>query len=297
MKNGLLTMAFIDGISCRAGIIKQITHNPMKYADQVAEAASSLGELSNTICLLLTPAKKKCEELVLDAIAQKLRDRSVPVFGGSASMADEDRKSYVALNGCIYDDCSVFVLLRSDCGRIGLYRENIFKPTRHIFTVTDSDVPSRTIYTLDDKPIAEVLSKALGVQKQELPKVLPVHPLGRIVGDNIYITEHLGATPDGGMSFYARAYNQTRIALLEPDDFKRVFNETVSRIKRDIPSPSFSLVINCVSRSKMYERGGIMDEFMHDLTKELGSFAGYCAFGEQLGYAHFNQTMLVAVFE
>ena len=297
VKGGLLAVAFIDGVSCRAGVIKQITHNPIKHTEQLSESVEALGSLANTICLLYTPGRRRCEELVLDAIAEKLRERRVSVFGGSASMSDGENKTFVALNGSVFEDSSVFVLLRNDCGRIRLYRENIFKPTRHIFTVTDADVPSRIIYSLDNKPIADVLAKALGVDKKDLPQTLPDHPLGRIVGDNIYITEHLGMTADGGISFYARAYNQTRIALLEPDDYRRVLKETIEKARADIPAPAFTLIVNCVSRGKLYERVGFISEFADSLAKGFGPFAGFSALGEQLGYAHFNQTMLAAVFE
>ena len=296
-QTGLRVVAFMDGISCGAGVISHITHNPIKYTDQLAEAAKSLGSLTNTICLLYTPGMKRCEELVLDAVAQRLRERRVPVFGGSASMADGENGSLVALNGAVYEDSSVFVLLRNDVGKIRLYRENIFKPTRYVFTVTDADVPSRIIYSLDNKPIADVLANALGVQKKNLPPQLPDHPLGRIVGDNVYITESLGITADGGISFYARAFNQTRIALLEPDNYRRVFSETMQKVRADTPNPSFSLVVNCVSRGKLYKRNGFFNEFVEGLAKGLGNYAGFCALGEQLGYAHFNQTLLIAVFE
>ena len=85
------------------------------------------------------------------------------------------------------------------------------------------------------------VAKALGVDKKDLPQALPDHPLGRIVGDHIYITEHLGMTADGGISYYARAYNQTRIALLEPDDYRRVLTETIEKARADIPAPAFTL--------------------------------------------------------
>ena len=84
--------------------------------------------------------------------------------------------------------------------------------------------------------------------------------------------------------------------LLETDDVKRVWNETVQRVKNDFQNPSFTISINCLSRSRLFEKNNTFGEFVN-MLRNYGKFAGISGYGEQLHYVHLNQTMVLLVFE
>ena len=130
----------------------------------------------------------------------------------------------------------------------------------------------------------------------KLKETLELHPMGRIADGGINITEADEVYPDGSISYYATIYNHTKMLLLETDDIKRVWYETVQRVKNDFEKPSFTISINCLSRSKLFEKQNSFGEFVN-ILRNYGKFVGLSGYGEQLNFIHLNQTMILLVFE
>ncbi|MDF2937010.1 MAG: hypothetical protein K0Q90_2383, partial [Paenibacillaceae bacterium] len=47
----------------------------------------------------------------------------------------------------------------------------------------------------------------------------------------------------------------------------------------------------------LFEGDGYLNGFAQDMSAALGNYVGFAGYGEQLGQQHFNQTMVLAVFE
>ena len=104
--------------------------------------------------------------------------------------------------------------------------------------------------------------------------------------------------PDGSMSFYSRIYNQTRVVLLDPiDPVEDVWEETCRSVRKLIPEPSFSIVINCISRTRYFTETGKLSEYNDHLIAGYVTYIGMSGHGEQYAYKHLNQTMLILAFE
>ena len=56
-------------------------------------------------------------------------------------------------------------------------------------------------------------------------------------------------------------------------------------------------MINCLARSMLFENDGYLNEFAKKMSSALGDYIGFAGYGEQLRDQHFNQTMVLAVFE
>jgi hypothetical protein len=295
-KNGMAAMAIFEGIEVSEGTLFEVSHYPMRHKESIEKAVSRLSSLNNTICLEFTTAFQNCEELVQDTYRAVLEKEGIPIFGGTAGAAPEFTETYVSLNGVSYTEASVFVLIKNLNGKIRLYKENIFKPTKHFFTATDVDCDERTVYEYDNTTAAEAIASAIQVSVEELPNIIGSYPVGRIHGDIIYITDTAKVWPDGRITYYARIYNRTRLVLLEADDVDKVWNETAMRVHND-GKVSFSLIFNCLGRSTMFFNKGKFKDFNDKLSREYGSFIGFSGYGEQLNYEHQNQTLIMAVFE
>ncbi len=293
----LCAMALYDGVMVSAGYLKDIARHPMKYSCNIEQALEPFPDYDNMICVEFTCSYKNCEEIVQDTYKSVLKDKNIPIFGGSAGTADNANSTYVSLNGTVYDEASVFLLIKNLNGRIGLFRENLFKPTTHFFTATDVDCDERAVYEYDNLPAAEVVANALSCRVDELNEQLLMHPVGRIDGDNIYIAEGSHVNDENGIVYFTRIYNRTKVVLLEVDDIDRVWNDTAQKIHAEYPNISYSLVINCFSRSKYFIENNRMDDYRDKLVKEYGTYLGFSGFGEQIDYEHLNQTMIIAVFE
>jgi hypothetical protein len=87
------------------------------------------------------------------------------------------------------------------------------------------------------------------------------------------------------------------MVLLEPDDYREVLRRTREQVKRDIPNPSLTIMIHCLARSILFEKDGYLNDFAKEMGNTLGNYIGFAGYGEQLNQQHFNQTMVLAVFE
>ena len=114
----------------------------------------------------------------------------------------------------------MYVFIRNMNGRIGLFKENMYRPTEHKFTVTDADVDERIVYELDNRPAAEVFRQTLKIGPEAYEENLLFHPFGRLIGDEVFITQGLSVNEDDSMTFFAKLYNRTNVAILELEDSK-----------------------------------------------------------------------------
>lgn len=294
----LSAMAVCDGIECSSGVLFEISTYPLHYIENINSALEELSSTENTCCLEFCTAFSNGEELVLDTFQDAFEGKNIPVIGGSSgTVPSEEMTTVVSLNGVCYVNSCVFVLIHNLDGRIIFQQENIFKPTGKTFSVTDLDVEKRTVYEYDDKPAADVIASALNISLEKLPEAVTYHPMGRIIGDDIFIMEADKVMPDGSISYFAQVYNHTKMALLEVDDFQKVREETHEEVLKKMKKHSFSIVINCRSRSVLFERRDRMNEFNNALTKYYGPFIGLSGYGEQINHMHLNQTMIILLFE
>lgn len=294
---GLSVMAIFSGIEASAGYLEEISRHPMNYKGRVNEALEKLSSFENTVCIEFTPAYMVAEELVLDTYNEVLKDKGIPVAGSSSGNSYGDKYTYVAINGKVFSDCSVFMLIHNLEGGIACYRENIYKPTAKTLTVTDADVTERRIYEFNDKPAYLAMKEALGVEGKKAAIEISTLPIGRMENGEIQITDVSTINDDNSLTYYARVYNMTKVALLELDDINRVWSETVANCKKLIPTPSFALAVNCAGRTRMIEEKHLLDAYTEMISDNFGTVINVSGFGEQLRDSHCNQTLVLVVFE
>lgn len=295
--NGLSAIAIFEGIECEAGMIHDISKYPMKYAAEVTENAKKLSTTENTICLEFTTALLNAEELIMDTLLVGLKGMDIPIIGSSTAASDGNIMTYVSLNGQVYSEGCVYLLIHNNNGRIGVFKENMYKPTGFEFTVTDVDCDDRLIYEFDNRQAAGFLSDKLSMKRDMLPEYLHMHPLGRYIDKDIYITAVDSIEKNGALSCHARVYNRTKFALMEPDNYKEVWDRTAWCIREKYENISFSILINCNARTEIFKEEGILSDFSNKLIDAYGAYIGVSGMGEQFMGVHTNQTMVLAVFE
>ncbi len=298
-KQGLHLVAFERGISCSAGLLEHVNKYPIKYANRIKKCSDQIRQSENTICLEFTTAFQCAEESVLSALNSVLFERKIPVFGGSAGeeLPAKHEATKVALNGVVKDNGCVFAIIHSDSGRIRIYRENIYKPvTGNVLTITKVDSRNRRVMEYDGEPATKVYAKELGISEKDIEKYFDSNPVGRIAGDQIYVTAN-DRRENTDMYYHSRMNLSAKVMVLEADDYKRVIEETKEKIKKDIPRPSFSIMCHCLARTLLFNEDGYLEQYARDMAEVLGDYIGFSGYGEQEGEHHFNQTMTVAVFE
>lgn len=294
---GVSALAICSGIEVATNVLLEITHYPMRYAPNIEQAVDEMCSKENCCCISFTTAFGGCEELVQDTFKSVLGDMNIPVFGGTSGVGERFSQSFVALNGITYSEATVFAVIHNSYGRIRIFRENMFKPTEHFFMATDVDCDERTVYEYDDRPAAEVIAHALHTSVTDLQEQMFMHPIGRVEGGNIYITEVNKVEPDGRVTYYSRIYNRTKVVQLEVEDLDEVWERTAFEVRKEEIFGSFAIVINCLSRSRYFIEQGRFGDFNDKLKKEYGDYVGMSGYGEQSDFEHLNQTMLLAIFE
>lgn len=296
-KDTLMVLGIESGIECYGDVLEEVDKYPLKYVERVQNCVNKFNGYSNTVCFEISTALISSEELILSTLNSVLMEKKIPLFGGSAGDKGIAEKTMISFNGKVYDNACAFVVIKNLGGRVKLYQENIYKPTKHYFTATKVDVRNRTVYEYDHKPAAEVMANALNTNVSNLSKYLDSYPLGRIIGNDMYITANKMVTKGNGMEYHARVYKNSQMVLLEPDDYKAVIADTLDKIKKEVPKPSLTVVVHCLARSILFEKDGYLNKFSTYLGDNLGSYIGFAGYGEQLNQQHFNQTMVIAVFE
>lgn len=297
-KDSLVMVIIEDGIECSGGVLEDIDKYPIKYIDRLQKSVNDIGNTENTICFELCTALLCSEESVVSTLNSVLLDRKIPVVGGSAGDVGTSVETKVAYNGEVCERSCVFVLIKNLGGKIHLYREKIYEKTGHRFTATKVDIKTRTVYEYNHKPAAKVIADALNVSLSELPKYLDSNPMGRMIGEHTYIVANCKIGENNSMVYHSRIYDNSKMVLLKPAvDYKNVIESTCNQMKRDVERPSFAIVINCLARSILFDKEGYLNDFAVKMGRTLGNYIGFSGYGEQLREQHFNQTMVVAVFE
>ena len=297
-KHALSAIAIYEGIECAADVLQDISHYPLQYISRIDEACEKLSGVDNALCLEYCTASGNCEELVQDTFKAALEHRHMDTIGGSAGAPTANDTAYVSLNGEVYEEAAVFVIIRNLGGRILTYKENMYTPTEHVLTATDVDCDERIVYEYNNESAAGLVASTLGMDYEVFKnEVFAFHPMGRLRGDEVYITAPKEIMPDGSVSYFARIYNYTKLAIMEPLEIEKVWKETSANIHYEIENPSFTIAVNCIIRSMYFENNNKFGNFCQFLKDEFGSYVGMSGFGEQYNYEHVNMTMVLLMFE
>lgn len=296
-KETLLVLGMEEGIECYGNVMEEVDRYPIKYVKRIEECVNQFSDTTNSVCVEFSSALISSEELILSTLTSVLDKRNIPVFGGSAGDRGMAERSMISFDGVVYDKACVFVIIKNLGGKIHLYRENIYKPTQHVFTATKVDVRNRIVYEYDYRPAAEMIAKGLGTTIDSLPNYLDSYPMGRKIGNEMYIVANKSVEEKKAMAYHARVYKNSKMVLLEPDNYKEVIKETREQIKREVKRPSFCLMVHCLARSILFETDGYLNAFAKEMGDSIGNYVGFAGYGEQLNQQHFNQTMVIAVFE
>lgn len=300
--DALNVMAIEHGVKCAAGVIEKADNYALSYADNVKRCCDEIGVTENAVCMEFTVPRKRAEEYAIMALNSVLLRRGIRVVGGSAACIDDDKGSVseglVSLNGEIYRDGCVFVLIHNESGAIHLRSENIYEPlTGNEFTVSKANNLTRTIMRFDDKAPVDVFAQELGVPRDEISQHFSHYPMGRRVKGECYLTAVHEEGSNGSLKFHARVHEGTKMMVMKEGDYKRITRETIDDVKSEIENPSLVFMFHCVARTILFEQNGYIDEYQKLLSESFPDFIGFSCLGEQMGTKNFNNTMLLVIFE
>lgn len=149
---------------------------------------------------------------------------------------------------------------------------------------------------LDGRPAAEAYSKELGIPKEKIVDNVLKNPMGRAVGEEVFISSMMSLEADGTLLNYKRINKNDCIYFLALGDYQETERETREQMKSEMRQISLVVSIDCIYRYLLYDGEGYFETYARDMAS-LGNHMGVVGGGEQYNNQHVNQTMVCAVFE
>lgn len=292
----LIVIGFGKDVRVKTGVMRHLSVAPVYDLKDLKNAVSELSPGSdNSVCLEFCT---NSEEQLVTSMNIALEARGVPLLGGSVMGAPEGMTSKVMVDGVLYEDACCYALIKSTHGKIRTYSENIYTvlpgTPRHI--ATEVNGKTRELIKLDGRPAADVYGEELGLSRDQIVDNVLRAPLGRIVGDQVFITSMYDLKSNGSLVNYKRINENDTISILQLQDYDQINSNTRDLIRRDNSQISFIFSVNCIYRHLLFTGEGYLERFLGNMS-HLGPHIGVVGGGEQYKNQHVNQTMVCAVFE
>ncbi len=147
------------------------------------------------------------------------------------------------------------------------------------------DVSRKALIELDGSPAADVDSAELGIPRDKIVDNVLVNPMGRAVGNQVFISSMNGMDTDGTLTNYKRINKNDCIYFLSLGDYKATEQQTRQQIQQDASHISLVLSIDCIYRYLLYEKEGYFSTYAKDMAS-LGPHLGIVGGGEQYNNQH-----------
>ena len=288
-ENGLLVMCY-EGVSAVAGVIENVGTMPLASISALRQNVDLINAgNNNTVCVDFTTGNDA--ELVT-TMNIALKSKNIPLVGGTAW---EDT---VACNGKIYHNACVYMLIKNSDGKIRAYKENLYgmHPNGERYVATKVDVNNCALYELDGKPVQKVYAQTLGVPEKNLAGQTIMHPLGRIIGNEVYLLSLKEEIDNQGFTCYKKVNHMDIITVMELKDMTSIINGTLNQIRNDFKKINGIFSVNCIFRHVLFEQKNYEKEYLN-MMNSLGAHAGLYGLGEHYNTQHVNQTMSGFVFD
>lgn len=292
----MLLLGFGNDAEVEVGVVRNLSTAPMLDIPALEEKVSKIqaGD-GNTICLEFCTND---EERLVTTLNVALERARIPIVGGTVFGYPDGYAPKVLVNGQLYENACCYALLKNKSGKIRTYSENIYGPMECPVThiATKVNLSAKECISLDGRPAADVYCQDANVSKNELVDNVLTNPLGRVIGDQIFITSPYAIGNNGSLISYKRINENDSIQVLELKDYESIGADTRRNIRDENSHISFILSINCIYRHLLYSNRGYLDTFISEM-KSVGPHVGIVGGGEQYKKQHVNQTMVCAVFE
>lgn len=295
-ENNVSVLGLFSDAKVRCGIIENINECPVasvgRIEKNIAEVSPGQG---NTVCLEYCTGE---EEKLVTTFTSCFEKKGIQLAGGTTFGVPEGKVPVVAYNGNIYENACVYAIIKNTTGKVKVYKENIYKKQSSNIShfATKVDTSKKALVELDGRPAAEVYSQELGISKDKIIDNVLKNPMGRAVGEEVFISSMMSMEPNGTLVNYKRINKNDCIYFLELGDYQQIEQETRENIQHDMGHISLVVSIDCIYRYLLYEGEGYFAAYAKNMAS-LGNHMGVVGGGEQYNNQHVNQTMVCAVFE
>lgn len=287
VEKGVGVVAF-DGVNATGNVLEHVSTMPIKYIRRLEEDTKKIhASERDTVCIDFCTGNDAC---ALTTIYSVLKRQKISLVGGTGDAGK------VSVNGKIYEDAVVYLLVKNQNGKVKAYKENIYrKMGDYRFIASKTDKAKYILGELNQRSAKQVYQDILHVTEQEILTQTFKNPLGKINGDDICIIS-IKEVNGNALACFRQVNDCDILILLELADYKAVVQETIEQIKKDFSKISSVFSINCLFRYLLFHDNSYMQEYLQEMSK-LGNHAGLIGYGEHYNNQFVNQSMTCVVFE
>lgn len=290
IEKGVMVVAYTEGVTATANVLEQVSSMPVKYIRRLQQDLEKVKpSAQNTVCLNFCSGNDAC---VLTTMYGVLKKKGVSMIGGTG---DDGRLS---ANGKIYEDASVYAILKNHAGKVKIYKENIYQPSEEYQYKLIASKTKKTDYLigeLNGKPAKQMYTELLHIDEKEIESQTFKNPIGKITGNDTSIVSVKG-TVGNALSCYRAVNDSDVLTILEAKDTFRIVGETIAQIRQDFARVSAVFSVNCLFRYLYFQQNGELQKYL-DTMGTLGNHVGLFGYGEHYNDQFLNQTMTCVVFE
>jgi len=297
----VLTTMSAPNTKCKAVLVENGSKYPMASKKDIEAALSACGIRCNdpyshkdAFAIAFINGVFNGEETILSNFYSIIKNDEFKLGGATAGFTGDTPITYVSVNGKVTTDGAAMMFVKTSC-KFDIRQEDIFNPSGKTFLVGESDPVNRTIIRLDGRSPKSAYAAKLGVSESQAENITFEHPFGRFLNGEIHIGALAGFTPDGKITTFARIVPNSTLELMNVGDHLQKCDETCSGIREAIPSPKFVLLMSCITRTLFFGRTKTSDKIIEKYNNAFPTYAGFSAYGEQLGRIHCNQTLVSVV--
>lgn len=286
-EKGLTVISFTDNIEVCTNVIEDIDKYPIKYIRRLENDLKTINaESSNTVCFDICTGY---DGRLVTTINTMLSKQNIALCGGTTSYNN------IAVNGEIYENACGYALIKSNKGKIKVYKENIYSPTDRRYIATKVDSSNNYIYEIDNKPAKDIYMSELNINEKEVETQTFKNPLGRLYGDEVYLIS-IADIQDKALHCYKQVNLMDVLTIMEINNYRDTVNETISKIKNDFTNLNGLFSVNCLFRYYLFNNENYWDEYLKNMNN-LAYHTGFVGVGEHYCKQHINQTACIIAFE
>ncbi len=284
-EKGTTLIAFYD-VKADAGAIEHISEMPVKYTDRLKESIKKTGASAGTsACLDFTCGEDGRLVTTFNMVLDPLK---IPLVGGTVD------GPAVAADGKVYEGGCVYLILKNNTGKIKAYKENIYEPTGDRFVATKTNPKNKTLVEVNGKPAARFYQDVLSIPDSAVATQTFKNPFGRVFGNETYLIS-IKEINGSALDCYKQVNDMDVLTLMELKDYKKIVEDTLDQMKRDIGPVSGIFSVNCLFRYLLFNNEKYFGDYLRNMNR-FGSHAGLVGVGEHYCRQHVNQTMCGIAF-
>ncbi|MCR5108542.1 MAG: FIST C-terminal domain-containing protein [Lachnospiraceae bacterium] len=287
IKEGGVGVIALSGVKAQAGVLRYASTMPIHDISDMKKKVSSVGAGSNdTVCIDICTGN---DAAVLTSIDSLLNKTGISLIGGTSF------DPMVSVNGEIYEDADVYLLVKNLGGKVRVFKENIYRPLDDSrFIASHTDRSKYYIGELNGKPAKDVYKDYLNISDKDIETQTFKNPFGKITGKDICIIS-LKNVSGNGICCYRQVNDSDVLTLLSFDDYRDTVQNTIDEIKNS-GRISGIISVNCVFRYLLFNGDNYMSDYLQNMST-LGCHAGFVGNGEHYNSQFINQSMSCVVFE